>query len=153
MCRLSWFLDPGGWSKTAAVGLYFIFPGICTLSLLSFASEPQLEKAQVLRVRDGDASGHRLAESLGYPEILALLMTGEGTALASDTYHLDFSVFPVFLALESGAEATLYSSKKGSCKWTSSFQPCLIRMQGRAKTDSGSISWVLILQEAPFHSE
>ncbi|KAL6085390.1 hypothetical protein STEG23_038247 [Scotinomys teguina] len=31
--RLSWFLDPGGWSKTAAVGLYFIFPGICTLSL------------------------------------------------------------------------------------------------------------------------
>ncbi|KAL6068078.1 hypothetical protein STEG23_001431 [Scotinomys teguina] len=34
MCRLSWFLDPGGWSKTAAVGLYFIFPGICTLSLI-----------------------------------------------------------------------------------------------------------------------
>ncbi|KAL6032199.1 hypothetical protein STEG23_026908 [Scotinomys teguina] len=32
--RLSWFLDPGGWSKTAAVGLYFIFPGICTLSLI-----------------------------------------------------------------------------------------------------------------------
>ncbi|KAL6040598.1 hypothetical protein STEG23_001938 [Scotinomys teguina] len=33
MCRLSWFLDPGGWSKTAVVRLYFIFPGICTLSL------------------------------------------------------------------------------------------------------------------------
>ncbi|KAL6076810.1 hypothetical protein STEG23_002074, partial [Scotinomys teguina] len=33
MCRLSWFLDPGGWSKTTAVRLYFIFPGICTLSL------------------------------------------------------------------------------------------------------------------------
>ncbi|KAL6061190.1 hypothetical protein STEG23_011266, partial [Scotinomys teguina] len=32
MCRLSWFLDPGGWSKASAVGLYFIFPGICTLS-------------------------------------------------------------------------------------------------------------------------
>ncbi|KAL6089391.1 hypothetical protein STEG23_029390 [Scotinomys teguina] len=30
---LSWFLDPGGWSKTAVVRLYFIFPGICTLSL------------------------------------------------------------------------------------------------------------------------
>ncbi|KAL6088532.1 hypothetical protein STEG23_005682 [Scotinomys teguina] len=28
-----WFLDPGGWSKTAVVRLYFIFPGICTLSL------------------------------------------------------------------------------------------------------------------------
>ncbi|KAL6031138.1 hypothetical protein STEG23_035026, partial [Scotinomys teguina] len=28
-----WFLDPGGWSKTAAVRLFFIFPGICTLSL------------------------------------------------------------------------------------------------------------------------
>ncbi|KAL6085160.1 hypothetical protein STEG23_014877, partial [Scotinomys teguina] len=34
MCWLSWFLDPGGWSKTAAVRLYFIFPGICTLSLV-----------------------------------------------------------------------------------------------------------------------
>ncbi|KAL6030268.1 hypothetical protein STEG23_031665, partial [Scotinomys teguina] len=33
MCQLSWFLDPGGWSKTTAVGLYFIFPEICTLSL------------------------------------------------------------------------------------------------------------------------
>ncbi|KAL6058057.1 hypothetical protein STEG23_028329 [Scotinomys teguina] len=33
MCRLSWFLDPGGWSKAAVVGLYFIFPGIYTLSL------------------------------------------------------------------------------------------------------------------------
>ncbi|KAL6076288.1 hypothetical protein STEG23_018237 [Scotinomys teguina] len=33
MCQLSWFLDPGGWSKAAVVGLYFIFPGICTLSL------------------------------------------------------------------------------------------------------------------------
>ncbi|KAL6031174.1 hypothetical protein STEG23_009096 [Scotinomys teguina] len=36
MCRLSWFLDPGGWGKAAAVGLYFIFPGICTLSLILF---------------------------------------------------------------------------------------------------------------------
>ncbi|KAL6089702.1 hypothetical protein STEG23_029694 [Scotinomys teguina] len=31
-----WFLDPGGWSKTAAVRLYFIFPGICTLSLFIY---------------------------------------------------------------------------------------------------------------------
>ncbi|KAL6083944.1 hypothetical protein STEG23_034377 [Scotinomys teguina] len=28
-----WILDPGGWSKTAVVRLFFIFPGICTLSL------------------------------------------------------------------------------------------------------------------------
>ncbi|KAL6030566.1 hypothetical protein STEG23_036523 [Scotinomys teguina] len=28
-----WSLDPGGRSKTATVRLYFIFPGICTLSL------------------------------------------------------------------------------------------------------------------------
>ncbi|KAL6053302.1 hypothetical protein STEG23_009397, partial [Scotinomys teguina] len=27
-------LDPGGWGKTAVVRLYFIFPGICTLSLV-----------------------------------------------------------------------------------------------------------------------
>ncbi|KAL6049613.1 hypothetical protein STEG23_012427 [Scotinomys teguina] len=35
MCRFSWFLDSGGWSQTTAVGLCFIFPGICTLSLES----------------------------------------------------------------------------------------------------------------------
>ncbi|KAL6036851.1 hypothetical protein STEG23_035054 [Scotinomys teguina] len=29
-----WFLDPGGSSKTAAVRLFFIFAGICSLSLL-----------------------------------------------------------------------------------------------------------------------
>ncbi|KAL6090755.1 hypothetical protein STEG23_035885, partial [Scotinomys teguina] len=39
MCRLSWFLDPGGWGKAAVVGLYFIFPGICTLSLVPALSE------------------------------------------------------------------------------------------------------------------
>ncbi|KAL6030974.1 hypothetical protein STEG23_029672, partial [Scotinomys teguina] len=33
-----WFLDSGGWSKTAAVSLYFIFPGICTLFLLPLAT-------------------------------------------------------------------------------------------------------------------
>ncbi|KAL6081509.1 hypothetical protein STEG23_003220, partial [Scotinomys teguina] len=31
---VSWFLDPGDWSKAASIGLYFIFPGICTLSLV-----------------------------------------------------------------------------------------------------------------------
>ncbi|KAL6039840.1 hypothetical protein STEG23_031890 [Scotinomys teguina] len=39
MCRLSWFLDPGGWSKANAVGLYFIFPGICTLSLIAHCQQ------------------------------------------------------------------------------------------------------------------
>ncbi|KAL6033270.1 hypothetical protein STEG23_004749, partial [Scotinomys teguina] len=34
-----WFLDPGGWSKTTAVSLYFIFPGICTLSLVFCLNE------------------------------------------------------------------------------------------------------------------
>ncbi|KAL6083364.1 hypothetical protein STEG23_011770, partial [Scotinomys teguina] len=43
-----WFLDPGGWSKTAAVSLYFIFPGICTLSLETFpVTEENLVKLQV----------------------------------------------------------------------------------------------------------
>ncbi|KAL6082205.1 hypothetical protein STEG23_029174 [Scotinomys teguina] len=31
-----WYLDPGGWSKTTTVRLYFIFPGICTLSLFVY---------------------------------------------------------------------------------------------------------------------
>ncbi|KAL6083328.1 hypothetical protein STEG23_024176 [Scotinomys teguina] len=42
----SWFLDPGGWSKTTAVGLYFIFPGICTLSLELFLSDLLSSKLQ-----------------------------------------------------------------------------------------------------------
>ncbi|KAL6040578.1 hypothetical protein STEG23_015979, partial [Scotinomys teguina] len=45
MCRLSWFLDPRGWSKTTAVGLYIIFPGICTLSLPT--ERPCLHKQKV----------------------------------------------------------------------------------------------------------
>ncbi|KAL6051613.1 hypothetical protein STEG23_028704, partial [Scotinomys teguina] len=40
MCRLSWFLDPGGWSKAVAIGLYFIFLGICTLSLDALSVKP-----------------------------------------------------------------------------------------------------------------
>ncbi|KAL6071060.1 hypothetical protein STEG23_013653 [Scotinomys teguina] len=41
MCRLSWFMDPGGWGKAAAVGLYFIFPRICTLSLTGIIEVPK----------------------------------------------------------------------------------------------------------------
>ncbi|KAL6070785.1 hypothetical protein STEG23_029331 [Scotinomys teguina] len=37
----SWFLDPGGWSKTTVFSLYFIFPGICTLSLVFGQSDKE----------------------------------------------------------------------------------------------------------------
>ncbi|KAL6048220.1 hypothetical protein STEG23_013484, partial [Scotinomys teguina] len=41
-----WFLDPGGWSKTATVSLYFIFPGICSLSLIkAYIKSPSIEKS------------------------------------------------------------------------------------------------------------
>ncbi|KAL6072893.1 hypothetical protein STEG23_002117 [Scotinomys teguina] len=46
-----WFLDPGGWSKTTAVSLYFIFPGICTLSLIS---PPAPVAAELNLARDGE---------------------------------------------------------------------------------------------------
>ncbi|KAL6067164.1 hypothetical protein STEG23_015990 [Scotinomys teguina] len=53
MCQLSWFLDPGGWGKAAAVGLYFIFPGICTLSLgISDRFEKTHDECQT-KVQDG----------------------------------------------------------------------------------------------------
>ncbi|KAL6033892.1 hypothetical protein STEG23_019611 [Scotinomys teguina] len=57
MCRLSWFLDPAGWGKAAAVRLYFIFPGICTLSLNS-----GLECATVLSVSCKLEPGHQYFE-------------------------------------------------------------------------------------------
>ncbi|KAL6078615.1 hypothetical protein STEG23_020851, partial [Scotinomys teguina] len=53
--RLSWFLDPGGWSKTAAVGLYFIFPGICTLSLVKSSFFNGQKRDQLSRVPVGRA--------------------------------------------------------------------------------------------------
>ncbi|KAL6051089.1 hypothetical protein STEG23_024596 [Scotinomys teguina] len=45
-----WFLDPGGWSKTAAVGLYFIFPGICTLSLRTVCKIPSCASLDARRM-------------------------------------------------------------------------------------------------------
>ncbi|KAL6082335.1 hypothetical protein STEG23_021490 [Scotinomys teguina] len=51
----SWFLDPGGWSKTAAVSLYFIFPGNCTLSLDPRSIRTPLEEeAASQRLTPGD---------------------------------------------------------------------------------------------------
>ncbi|KAL6092677.1 hypothetical protein STEG23_038232 [Scotinomys teguina] len=47
-----WFLDPGGWSKTAAVSLYFIFPGICTLSLSEVVTTQTLCKEERLSLID-----------------------------------------------------------------------------------------------------
>ncbi|KAL6038193.1 hypothetical protein STEG23_030961, partial [Scotinomys teguina] len=44
------FLDPGGWGKTAVVGLYFIFPGICTLSLVS--KPPSFQSLAIQAVSD-----------------------------------------------------------------------------------------------------
>ncbi|KAL6084943.1 hypothetical protein STEG23_001946 [Scotinomys teguina] len=47
----SWFLDPGGWSKTATVSLYFIFPRICTLSLsiTPFAAKLAVQRCTVVQ--------------------------------------------------------------------------------------------------------
>ncbi|KAL6046994.1 hypothetical protein STEG23_037392 [Scotinomys teguina] len=47
----SWFLDPGGWSKAATVRLYFIFPGVCTLSLVS---KLRLRKAESLQTEGAE---------------------------------------------------------------------------------------------------
>ncbi|KAL6033235.1 hypothetical protein STEG23_004649 [Scotinomys teguina] len=44
-----WFLDPGGWSETATVSLYFVFPGICTLSLDStYLASQQRQKNETI---------------------------------------------------------------------------------------------------------
>ncbi|KAL6039650.1 hypothetical protein STEG23_015123 [Scotinomys teguina] len=92
MCQPPWFLDPGGWSKTAAVRLYFIFPGICTLSLDSQTSKgypdrvpvqeanslhsaqltPQLEKESQLHCeKTGNAKVRYSAISAENPEAYA----------------------------------------------------------------------------------
>ncbi|KAL6091214.1 hypothetical protein STEG23_017691 [Scotinomys teguina] len=55
MCRLSWFLDPGGWGKVAAVELYFIFLGICTLSLIFNFCGAQIQLLWSLKIQYHDS--------------------------------------------------------------------------------------------------
>ncbi|KAL6033099.1 hypothetical protein STEG23_001111 [Scotinomys teguina] len=84
MCRLSWFLDPGGWGKTAAVGLYFIFPGICTLSLiLSYHTSRSLPYYSYPKIE---------------VEVLNLIKMGEWTSDFSGIV-LIFSSFNLMLAV------------------------------------------------------
>ncbi|KAL6039356.1 hypothetical protein STEG23_029016 [Scotinomys teguina] len=56
-----WFLDPGGWSNTTAVGLYFIFPGICTLSLedLAKCAKPYLDSIRQVSEHEPDLKPHQ----------------------------------------------------------------------------------------------
>ncbi|KAL6093617.1 hypothetical protein STEG23_016072 [Scotinomys teguina] len=72
MCLLSWFLDPGGWSKTDVFGLYFIFPGICTLSLMetfTASQDPPIKfeklcRAAVLWERNDSLQCNAICDSL-----------------------------------------------------------------------------------------
>ncbi|KAL6039083.1 hypothetical protein STEG23_023347 [Scotinomys teguina] len=57
-----WFLDPGGWSKTATVSLYFIFPGICTLSLNPNIT---MQISVILSLQEWDANGITCCASFG----------------------------------------------------------------------------------------
>ncbi|KAL6077290.1 hypothetical protein STEG23_008910, partial [Scotinomys teguina] len=77
MCRFSWFLDPRGWSKAASVGLYFIFPGICTLSLISQhnAGAGGWQPA-VFRMAELDADLDHIIPSSVLPPFWAKLVVG-----------------------------------------------------------------------------
>ncbi|KAL6067812.1 hypothetical protein STEG23_026933 [Scotinomys teguina] len=79
----SWILDPGGWSKAAAVGLYFIFPGLCTLSLVEDSNPLHYGNSFLGQVSNSDidveaavpvskAAGHLLHGSLCIPPTLIL---------------------------------------------------------------------------------
>ncbi|KAL6035193.1 hypothetical protein STEG23_031167 [Scotinomys teguina] len=57
-----WFLDPGGWSKTATVSLYFIFPGICTLSLAFSVMNFPLSTAFIVSHKFGTLGKESFAE-------------------------------------------------------------------------------------------
>ncbi|KAL6077531.1 hypothetical protein STEG23_006729 [Scotinomys teguina] len=76
-----WFLDPGGWSKTTEVRLYFIFPGICTLSLVDKAWKlfigfnykaviADIDKNSEVRALDQRKHGRCNKTLNSYPEIL-----------------------------------------------------------------------------------
>ncbi|KAL6062600.1 hypothetical protein STEG23_004214 [Scotinomys teguina] len=75
-----WFLDPGGWSKTAAVGLYFIFPGICTLSL-THHDHLVLGELSPLILREINVQGWNLPSSAfckpGFVDRLGLFMVSQ----------------------------------------------------------------------------
>ncbi|KAL6072690.1 hypothetical protein STEG23_003799, partial [Scotinomys teguina] len=86
-----WFLDPGGWSKTA-VSLYFIFPGICTLSLQNTELGRSLQSFNTLSLKVMVKSDEnyfcidpsQLLSSLGTPHKPQVVSSAMCPAAASD---------------------------------------------------------------------
>ncbi|KAL6081935.1 hypothetical protein STEG23_002189, partial [Scotinomys teguina] len=68
MCRPPWFLHPGGWSTTAVVRLYFIFPGICTLSL---AGQEEQHYSEDTAIREGPCLHCACPSSSVFPGFLS----------------------------------------------------------------------------------
>ncbi|KAL6046706.1 hypothetical protein STEG23_004406 [Scotinomys teguina] len=66
MCRPWWFLDAGSWSKTAAVRLYFIFHGNCTLSLVLPEEHIQIYNINSDKFLDDSKSTHGFFRKLRF---------------------------------------------------------------------------------------
>ncbi|KAL6057599.1 hypothetical protein STEG23_016615, partial [Scotinomys teguina] len=77
-----WILDPGGWSKTAVVSLYFFFPGICTLSLSILVETTVLLTFAQQKLVCSDAWGANDMEEATGKSFLSLYTT---TAAATET--------------------------------------------------------------------
>ncbi|KAL6066848.1 hypothetical protein STEG23_009759, partial [Scotinomys teguina] len=95
-----WFLDPGGWSKTSAVRLYFIFPGMCTLSLhfnklLEYLSDAEIQFIKILKSNNTPiAHKHHYVYNINADDLCGELSDTEEECdrgkSASDSQHYNF---------------------------------------------------------------
>ncbi|KAL6086374.1 hypothetical protein STEG23_025081 [Scotinomys teguina] len=105
-----WFLDPGGWSKTAAVRLYFIFPGICTLSLVLCNPAPTSARTASPEPARGHR-GTRHSVQLGLNDLGEPQSALNEAAQAAENVH--FSTCQLSRSLS--ADLHLARSLRGSC--------------------------------------
>ncbi|KAL6035633.1 hypothetical protein STEG23_036469 [Scotinomys teguina] len=124
-----WFLDPGGWSKTAAVSLSFIFPGICTLSLLSLEVPPPLMFPMTVTPlgRDQDCS-----LKIREPDVPAPWFLDPGGWSKTAAVSLSF-IFPGICTLSLAQREYYGGNKKNIKDYLASMEPTVLdlgKLQG-----------------------
>ncbi|KAL6056023.1 hypothetical protein STEG23_004764 [Scotinomys teguina] len=120
-----WFLDPGGWSKTAAVSLYFIFPGICTLSLREdvilewiFLPRKPNKKLKTYIEKISDLIHKGLQLKIREPDVPAPWFLDPGGWSKTAAVSLSF-IFPGICTLSLKAPQFLASTRRSSSPNTS----------------------------------
>ncbi|KAL6094307.1 hypothetical protein STEG23_014256 [Scotinomys teguina] len=138
-----WFLDPGGWSKTATVRLYFIFPGICTLSLAANRSPgPSREGAHTAPLTSAT-----IRDSEG------LEPTGAPTEGLPSRLHTEFTMKEILPHGTLGLKSYLLMSvflMFGSLGVTSESPHQIKKLTWQVISQTGDVVWAITANHMPF---